>query len=334
MQIHSESHLYHIAKTVTTLLVVIGHSAVMYTSYGAFDPINDSGFLAALTDYIYSFHMPLFVFLSGAVYGHCIDHGKYDKCLPFAANKARRLLIPYLAFGLLYVAPVMCLLGLTEQTFWEYSYSGILLSGNSRHLWYLPALFWIFLLAIPAKPLLTHSRWGRMAVLLLSAALFEAAQFVPGQFQLYMACHYQLYFFLGVIFHYSYGQFAKFAEKFRYWFVPLPFILLGQLWFNPNYITTMLYRLIGISMMLGISFLLARYWGKWSKNRWCRILWQDSFGIYLFHPMIIYVLYYCLGSLDIPPLALCFGAVAVALIGSVLATWGLRKMGLKILLGE
>ena len=140
------SAVYNIVKFITVLLVVFAHSTRMYTSGGAFSPLNQSIILAKITDYIYIFHMPLFMFVSGAVYGLCIQQGKYEKKLDFIRNKAKRLLIPYYVFGLFYVAPVMCLTGLTNQGYFSYCFTGILRSLNSRHLWFLLALFIIFLL--------------------------------------------------------------------------------------------------------------------------------------------------------------------------------------------
>lgn len=334
MEMRSEPTVYHVAKTIAVLLVIIAHCTVMYTSYGAFDPLNDSPVLAVFTDYIYSFHMPLFVFLSGAIYSYGVDHGKYSEFFPFLFNKAKRLLVPYFVFGFFYVAPTMCLLGLTEQTFFEYCYSGILLSQNSRHLWYLPALFWIFLLVMPAKPLFVKSTKIRIALLLCSHLLFYIASYVPGKFQLYACCQYLFYFLLGVSFHYEYVHFYNLAQKYRYLYFPLPLVLFVQFRFNPNLYTHLFYRLIGITMILGLALYITQRKPHLLKNPYYLLIQNHSFGIYLFHPMIIYVLYFFLGKYDIPPFILSFGIFIATSILSILATKLLRRFHLEKLIGE
>lgn len=99
---------------------------------------------------VYAFHVPLFFFLSGMTYKYRPGMG------PFAARKARQLLVPYLVFGLLsivayqvlgavtaqrlgvteaFLSPLDCLKGLAFGT-------GIL--GGLKFnlpLWFLPCLF-------------------------------------------------------------------------------------------------------------------------------------------------------------------------------------------------
>ena len=107
----------------------------MYTGTGVVIPYNASDGLNHLTNIIYSFHMPLYMSVSGMVYALCIhDYQKYQDTAQFLKNKAVRLLIPYLFFGICYVAPVMCLLGFTDQSYLHYCWDGIVLAHNNRHL--------------------------------------------------------------------------------------------------------------------------------------------------------------------------------------------------------
>ena len=61
---------------------------------------------------------------------------------------------------------------------------------------------------------------------------------------------------------------------------------------------------------------------------------KNGFGIYLFHPMIIYVLYVWLGQRDIQPWVLCIGIAAAAYLASDYLTRLLRRYGLGVLIGE
>ncbi len=68
------------AKAIGIFLVVLGHL-----------PVPEY-----LATYIYSFHMPLFFFLSGLVF-----KGRESTVLAFARTRSRTLLIPYVVFGVL-----------------------------------------------------------------------------------------------------------------------------------------------------------------------------------------------------------------------------------------
>lgn len=133
---------YDCVKVITSVLVVLAHTTRMYTGEGVIIPSVPSPFLHLLTDVIYSFHMPLFTAVSGAVYCYCrIKKHKYTNPKAFIAGKAKRLLVPYFAFGILCVAPVMVCYHFTDEDFIPYVFHGILLSLNNRHLWYLVMLF-------------------------------------------------------------------------------------------------------------------------------------------------------------------------------------------------
>ena len=82
-----KSQIYDDLKLAAMLLVVLAHSTVMYTVNGAFHPVNSSHMLEILTTAIYSFHMPLFILVSGAVYAYCLQMGKYQEHLPFLKNR-------------------------------------------------------------------------------------------------------------------------------------------------------------------------------------------------------------------------------------------------------
>lgn len=329
-----DCHLYDFAKTIVALLTVIAHSTIMYTSYGAFSPANGSNLLAMVTEYIYQFHMPMFVFLSGAIYALCIQDGRYGNNADFLWKKTKRLVLPYFIFGFFYVAPAMCLLGLTEQSYLQYCYNGIILSLNSRHLWYLEALFVIFVFAMIVRRLLLHSWKSRIAVLVISALLFFFREHVPPYFQLQKACAYQLYFVCGVMFHFCYKWIYTIFYKIRWIIMLFPIVLLGKFYYNPNMITELFYQYIGIVMMIKLSMYVAEKRETLFKRSWYLCIKKNTMGIYLFHPMIIYGFYYFLGPKDINPYLLSIGIAAMALMLSVLATSITRKLHMGILIGE
>ena len=62
--IHKLSESLNTIKVYTILLVVLGHALRMYTPDGAF-PNQGTWLTDKLCSIIYSFHMPLFILLSG-----------------------------------------------------------------------------------------------------------------------------------------------------------------------------------------------------------------------------------------------------------------------------
>lgn len=110
------------AKGYGILLVILGHiiKANPYSSL------------------IYSFHMPMFLFLSGIVYRSNVDF------VSFVKEKAKSLLIPYVLFGLLLAAwgilAETLKSGFRLQTVWG-ELEGLILQRQWTSAWFLPCLF-------------------------------------------------------------------------------------------------------------------------------------------------------------------------------------------------
>lgn len=327
------SAVYDIVKTIAVLLVVFAHSTRMYTSYGVVSPVNQSLLLAKLTEYIYSFHMPLFIFVSGAVYGLCIQRGKYTDKLEFVKNKAKRLIIPYAFFGLLYVAPVMCLFDFTDEGYLEYCLNGIILSMNSRHLWFLAALFLIFLFSIFYRKWLLESDKARLFSLILSCIIFAVAAYVPSQFQVRAAFSYQLFFVAGACMHFYYEKIVSITMKMKFLWILLPVVLAGRFLFNPNTVTNLSYQFCGIFMVISAAVILEN-WLNLHNTKWFRVMKENSMGIFLFHPMIIYVGFFWLAPKDIEPIILSIAIALLSILLAVILTKIMRKLRLGFLMGE
>lgn len=326
-----KSRHYDAMKFVATILVVFAHSSRMYTGTGVVAPLNPSPGLAFLTQVVYSFHMPFFMAVSGMVYGLCVDDlGKYRDTGRFVKNKAMRLLVPYLFFGLAYVAPVMVFFRFTDASYAAYCFKDILLGENPRHLWYLAVLFEVFLLCAAGGRLMR--RPGLLPVLgiavLLAFASWGSAK-LPGMFQLRNLAHYALYFHLGFVFNRFYGELRGIVRNpvFLVTAAVLVWLLCGVGGWMASVAKAVLggLALAGLSACIPERFMRLPPVVSASKN---------GFGIYLFHPMIIYVLYRFFGPCDIPPVILCCSIAVVAYVVSWLASMAFRRLKLGVLLGE
>lgn len=321
------SKQYDIIKVFATILVVVGHATRMYTGKGLVIPSNSSSALEVITNIIYSFHMPLYMCVTGMVYGMCIDDfGKYNDTLPFIGNKARRLLIPYIFFAFFYVAPVMTLFHFTSSSYLDFCLSEIISPNNARHLWFISTLFIIFVLFAVFRKIAQRLHWAIVLAMLAVLSWFSYA--VPSVLGLNSVCKYILYFYIGYLFNRYKEKLAVICKN--------PFVLIGLL---IVYIASYLYvppRVpIAAIAAIGVVFGLVQYVSLsicdtkiFSEAR------KNGFGIFLFHPMIIYIIYYYFGSMDINPFILCGLTIIAAYAVSYLLTVAFRKLKLNILIGE
>lgn len=157
MRVKGKIVQYDILRTITTLLVVIGHARYFFlqTGFGGCDysALVDSQngswrIIGLITEFLNAFHMPVFMALGGALFYGSLHRGSVQSLGALAVNKAKRLLVPFLVVGLLYVFPMKLISGYYAQSdnvVWDLLMGQILIQGNT-HLWYLPAMFLDFLI--------------------------------------------------------------------------------------------------------------------------------------------------------------------------------------------
>ena len=151
---------YDYVRAVAVLLVILGHCSYykIMTDYGGvnygIDPYQtlSSVWIGRVTATLYCFHMPLFVALSGCMFSMTVAQKGVQPFRLFAKKKAIRLLIPFLFVALFWSIPLKYASG-----YWDGSATDvlrqiflgqILMYGNyNSHLWYLLAIFNVFLLA-------------------------------------------------------------------------------------------------------------------------------------------------------------------------------------------
>lgn len=341
----SKSELYCFLNVLVIILVVFAHSSLMYTNAGIIHPAETSALLGFLTKAIYSFHMPLCFMVSGMVYGLCKeDLKKYTKFTSLLKNKARRLLLPYFLFGILYVAPVMCWLGLTDLSFVDYCFKGILLSQNSRHLWYLVTLFEMFLLAEGFHFTLTHclliltrkrgakyssSYLYYLGLLTGSILLLILSGYFPNLFQINSLGYYFIFFSCGMFFNHFFSETMPVLRN-KWMLLVFMFCFAFLQWYPWPY-SSALKALMGCIIIIGLSHNLPTFL---LRNRWLRHIHNNSMGIYLFHPMLIYIMFFFFGQFHISPIILWLCIATIAYILSYILTETLNLAGLNFILGE
>lgn len=190
-----------VAKGIGILLVIVGH---------LISPGN------ILHHWIYSFHMPLFFFLSGICLKNDRKYGNFIK------RRVKSLLLPYLLFGIL----------ITIMEFGLHPISAILDNIKTRFfnygaMWFIPVLFVTELLFFPLSKI--SNRFALLIILLVSATagwkLFDTSVSAP----LSMTTCFSSMFFYGLGFL-SQGFIQCLQSKYFLFFFAGTHILLLSLW--------------------------------------------------------------------------------------------------------
>lgn len=326
---------YAIMKVAASILVVAGHVIIFYSNTGGIIPMQTDQLLDFVMRFIYSFHMPLFMFVSGAVYHICISAGKYKNAAEFMAKKFKSLIIPYLIWGVLYVTPVMMLLRVTDQSPAEYIVEGILLCRNSRHLWFIWALFFVSLGIRFLKPVIERGKVYRLLMLAVFLIAWYLSWNLTDLFGINSIIRYFLWYYMGYLFDGQKQRIDSVINRNKKITIAVSIL---------SILIIVLYLQTGNNLWTGLAAagagIVLSYCAAASMKSFIfaskiyRLLERNCFGIYLAHPMIVYVCFYYFRGWMKNPCITSITVTLVALTVSTLITEALRKLRLKAVLGE
>lgn len=178
----SNKHILWIddARTLAMLLVIIGHCGYtdIMTPYGGVSYFSSIALdeyslgwklLNSIVAFVYGFHVPMFMVISGACFSLTIH--KIAEFKSLVRNKSHKLLLPFLLTTLFLAVPLKYMSGYYEEStdvLRDIVLGQLLLMGNS-HLWFVVSLFWIFLIYYGLyKWRITQQWWFLPAVTFLS----------------------------------------------------------------------------------------------------------------------------------------------------------------------
>ncbi|MBV4440197.1 acyltransferase family protein [Clostridium tyrobutyricum] len=331
-------------KVVAILLVVLGHAMYVYTGHKPFQMQVQSSALNVISLYIYSFHMPLFIFISGYLYFYVkIEKNKYRNFKKFICNKFLRLGVPYIIFGFLYLVPIRWLIGYyklrpgtSHMSLAQIYFKHIVLAEMPGHLWFIYALFGIFILFYIIEKYLKYNVKVSFIILL---ALHIISYKLPAYFSINNIASYLFYFYLGYLFRDYIKQIIKFLNKnvLIYIFLVQIILFIVGIYFQNAKIYHLIdpgLGILGIILCFGISIKFNNPNNKLIKNRMFQLLDRDSYPLYLFHDPIIDIALSFLMLTKINPFlitAICF---IVGMGISLLLTKLFRIIKLKFIWGE
>lgn len=198
------------------VLVVLGHSLPWQWGDRTHPVLN------ALSVWIYSFHMPLFMFVSGFVFRSAFGRRSFSS---YVAKRAQRLLLPYVSANALYFVSKWAFsaaAGASLTTGWA-SFVLYPRASHSINLWFLPTLFWIGVLLYPMSVLCGRS-WRAQGLVALGLALLHQVDPVRDVklFGADLVSHYAVYYWAGTLCFVGRDRILDIAR--RRW---VPLILLG-----------------------------------------------------------------------------------------------------------
>lgn len=296
---------YNILKVITILLVLVSHSTY-YTIVTNFGGINYEQwllnvnsvllfkFLDKFREVIYYFHMPLFMALSGAFFQIQVKKNKWVKLSDLINVKSKRLMIPFFVFTLLYTIPIKYISNYFVQTNVVNAIFGqLFLLGNS-HLWYLYALFVIFIIAYFI--LKRDSGFWMLVVLFLLHIISYKIELTlikaPIQFLFYFA--------MGFVFESKREVYNKFLNSRRRFlrFLVIGFVVLILFNFGIKKYSILFSKVIlEILAIYGslLTYTIAYYLSKSTtlvNNKIYQLILVNGLGIYIFSDTLNYLILY------------------------------------------
>ena len=322
------------------ILVVLYHSILFWNgNWFTANPAETSQVLAVLANWLTSFHIYGFALVSGYIFFYQKhEKKKYGEFVGFVANKAKRLLVPYVFTAVIWVIPV-------QRVFFRYTPGAFLknyaLAISPSQLWFLVMLFTLFVFFwLMSDFFARHDLLGAMVVMGIYGCSLVGGVVFPNVFQIWTACGYMPLFWLGFKLRQHSTRLIRKVPAVA-WLAAsiLLFILTQYIKGVDNTLFkllaigfTFLTRVVGALMAFTVLQAVAQK-VNWD-NKVFAFLSRRSMTVYLFHQQIIYFVICLLNGVVNLYLNAALNFV-VAMAGSLLmATVLLKFRTTRFLIGE
>lgn len=309
-------------KTLMMVLVVVIHSTALWTGGWFGTPAEQSPMLGALSSWLGTFCVPAFFFASGYIYSYLkCETTRYSDSFNVLKRKAMRLLVPYCFVSAIWCGPIWALIFGPDRIVEKF-----VLGNSPSQLWFLLALFWVFVIAEVVH--LVFSRWMERDrfVLAICVALYclgiALGRLLPvNLWQIATGFQYAPFFLVGYVF--------RRRNTDHFWAVnPLLFagfdaaLLLLEA-FAPSLggvghaiasASALFARFMGVAFALSLLPML----GKLTNRLNGGVFERDSLTVYLFHQQLIWAVLICLNQPGIPPVLVAAVAFAFSMGVSIL----------------
>lgn len=329
-----------VIRLILIILLVLYHSFAIYNgAWSMPEGIHEVKSYWWLASFAYSFMLEAFVFISGYVWGFQV-RTKYNGIMDFnrtVVKKAKRLLIPSVIFSVIYL---ICFNWNNSMTWGGQIY--YVLNG-AGHMWFLPMLFWCFVVLFVVEKLNIPSKF-----VIILALLATICSIVPLPLRLSSAAYYFIFFYCGYCIQRNDIEITSLLTRGNIAISALLYIILfvcSKLLFSSelivdfseesimhkaiflmsNRIAVLIYSAVGLTFI----YILINYLLNKDVLHVAPVMVKFStycFGVYIFQQFILkYIVYNnalisLLGSYWLP-----WVAFVITLLLSVVLSWGLLK---------
>lgn len=284
---------YSILRVFTILLVIfVQHGFAPYLSSWHFvDAPKEVWYVYRFfVDLVSPWTMPLLMFVSGALFFTLKKNdGKYSSFISFIVNKIKRLLFPTILWGCVF-----------SISFCE-KIDVIRLFGGWNHLWFLPSLFWCFIVAFFLLKPMQLNKIILMVIILISILLTFVP--FPKVLGLDAFCSLFFYFLLGVFYSINKLTIDVFLNKNKIMLSFTSVLLLfayvvccNDLFLNmtpdiPSIYLKILRRVLVPLIILTFCGLVCKFTASHKLPQWFLVLDKYSFGCYIFHMWLMWLVF-------------------------------------------
>lgn len=231
---------------------------------------------------ISDFGLPLLVMIAGFLWGKKLEYNPDTTFTRHVISKFKRILIPYFIFQVVYLFTVG-----------NFNISAIFY-GKSGHLWFLKAIFWVFIVAYPWK--WVKSKAIRLSIFLCLAAMTFLPYNLPRIFGIGMLKEYLPIFVFGLLISQYESELKAAFAKWKILLIIVGYQLLWQIVIPKAYFDGTIHLnlwMIGILRLVSKYSILAGVWYIATLIPWHRmkesllnqiaIINDECMGIYLLH---------------------------------------------------
>lgn len=322
---------YDWLRMIATFYVVFGHSLYLdhKTLYGGIDYLELTGAkniyytsyyqsCLKIVSWIYTFHMPLFFFLSGAV----LALKPLEPYKDFVIKKMKRLWIPYLCVGYFFMLPMKFISGFYDLSGLKSAAFGFWRCIESGHLWFLPALFWDMVIFVALYKVL--QRIHMQKVVLVIALIMQCTCYLIPKDILGLISGLEMIFWFALGF-----EFEKRREYWKKYPFPLWLLLLGAgialdvLVSHCGVAFSYILVIIRGTESCALAQILDICFREVTETRLYKVLTAQLFDIYLYHDPLEYFVLFVWNMLSWPGgvLLILFRTLGVTILSVLIGCW-------------
>jgi fucose 4-O-acetylase-like acetyltransferase len=318
-------------RFLAIIIVMFGHSIIIYDSnWGLYTSIYSSNLLVFIKHIINYIQMPIWFGLSGYLYYFSIKKKEHFKVV--FLKKLKKLIIPFFMIGLFYFMPIRYIINYENFVNNSLTYNiwhNLILGFDNGHLWFLPTLFFIFLIFF-------FDKVNNKCLDFITFIILLFFNMMSYKFSTYLLniSFYSLFFFIGILFN-KYN--LKASNRVYYLFILLIILIVYNILssnniLNLNSIPNLNSIILTLVQVISLIVIFKIDYTKLAKINIINSISENSYGMYLFHSPIIYFTFKYLPNIN--PLFVIFINFIIFGFISYFLTHIIRKTKLKFIIGE